>query len=48
MVMLVNIDPILGFILEIQSIPNYLDEQTVSAMCFIIGHLFVKDGQKQG
>ena len=37
--MLVNLEPIFGFILEINSIPNYLHGHTVVAMSFNMGHL---------
>jgi len=42
--MLVNLEPIFGFILEINSIPNYLHGHTVAAMCFNMGHLVKKVG----
>ena len=32
--MLVNLEPILEFMMEIKSIPNYLNEHTSSPMCF--------------
>ena len=32
-----NLEPILGFMLEIKSITIYLDRHTVSAMCFNMG-----------
>ena len=38
-VTLLNLEPILGFILEFKSIPIYLHGHTVSAMCFNMGHL---------
>ena len=44
-VMLVNLEPISGFILEIKSILNYLQGHTVAAMCFNIGHLVKKLGK---
>ena len=37
-VMLVNIEPSFGFILEIKSIPNCLHEHMISAMHFNMGH----------
>ena len=37
--MLVNLEPFSGFILEIKSIPNYLQGHTVAAMRFNMGHL---------
>ena len=36
-VMFVTLEPILRFVLEIQSIPNYLDMHLVSAMSFHTG-----------
>ena len=45
--MLVNLEPIFGFILEINSIPNYLHGHTVAAMCFDIGHLVKKLGKNE-
>ena len=38
-VMLVNLEPNLGFRLEIKSIPNYLHGHTVSAICFNMGNI---------
>ena len=40
--MLVNLEPISGFILETNSIPNYLHGHMVAAMCFNMGHLVKK------
>ena len=37
--MLVNIDPIFGFMLGTESTPVYLEIYTVSAMYFIMGYL---------
>ena len=45
--MLVNLEPISGFILEINSIPNYLHGHTVAAMCFNMGHLVKKLGKNE-
>ena len=45
--MLVNLEPIFGFILEINSIPNYLHRHTVVAMCFNMGHLVKKLGKNE-
>ena len=45
--MLVNLEPIFGFILEISSIPNYLHGHTVVAMCFIMGHLVKQSGKNE-
>ena len=45
--MLVNLEPIFGFILEINSIPNYLHGHTVVAMCFNMGHLVKKSGKNE-
>ena len=42
--MLVNLEPIFGFILEINSIPNQLHGHTVAAMCFNMGYLVKKVG----
>ena len=39
---LVNLEPIFGFILEINSIPDYLHGHTVAAMCLNMGHLVKK------
>ena len=46
--MLVNLEPIVGFMLEIKSIQIYLHGHTVSAMCFNMGHLLKQVGQKLG
>ena len=43
----VNLEPIFGFILEINSIPNYLNGHTVVAMCFNMGHLVKKSGKNE-
>ena len=37
--MLVNLEPIFGFILEINRIPNHLHGHMVVSMCFNMGHL---------
>ena len=42
LVMLVNLEPILGFILKIKSISNYLHWHMVAAMCFNMGQLVKK------
>ena len=44
--MLLNLRPISGFILEIKSIPNYLQGHTVAAMYFNMGHLVKKSWVK--
>ena len=44
-VMLINLDPILEFILEIKIIPNYLHGHMVAAMCFNMGNLVKKLGK---
>ena len=38
--MLVNLEPILGFLFEIKSIQNYLEGHSVSAMFFEMVHLW--------
>ena len=43
-VTIVNIEPHLGYMLEIKGIPNYLRGHTVVAMCFNMGHLVKKVG----
>ena len=40
--MLVNLEQTFGFILDINSIPNYLHGHTVVAMSFNMGHLVKK------
>ena len=45
--MLVNLEPIFGFILEINSITNYLHGHTVVAMCFDMGHRVKKSGKNE-
>ena len=45
--MLVNIEQIFRFILEINSIPNDLHGHMVVAMCCNIGHLVKKMGKKE-
>ena len=45
--MLVNLEQISGFILEINRIPIYLNGHTVAAMCFNIGHLLIKLGKNE-
>ena len=37
-VILVNLEPILGFMVDIESIPNHPDIHTVSALCLNVGH----------
>ena len=45
-VMLVNLEQLFGYILEIKSIQNYLQEHTVSPVCFIMGNLLEQVGLK--
>ena len=45
--MLVNLEPIFGFILEINSILKYLHGHMVVAMCFNMGHLVKKSGKNE-
>ena len=45
--MLMNLEPIFEFILEINSIPNYLHGHTVLGMCFNMGHLLKKLGKNE-
>ena len=42
--MVVNLEPISGFILKIKSIPNCLHKHTDEDRCFNIGHLVGKNG----
>ena len=42
-----NLEPIFGFILEINSLPSYLHKRTVVAMCFDVGHLVKKLGKNK-
>ena len=46
-VMVVNLEPILGSTLEIANISTNLDIQMISAMCFNMVHLLEKVGQKK-
>ena len=46
-VMLVNLEPILGFILKIKNIPNYLHMHMVLAMCFYKKHILKKVGKNE-
>ena len=45
--MQVNLEPISGFILEINNIPNYLHGYTLAAMTFNMGHLVKKVGENE-
>ena len=42
--MLVNLEPLFGFVLEINSIPYYLHRHMLVDMCFNMGHLVKKVG----